>query len=421
MKTNKSFSVSGLLAQAVFAVLAIAVLFTGCKQETPFDTQSPDDAPLILKPYNESGTGSFTYQLANPDTPLYDSVTATPSRYTTINWYLDNQLIFTGTKINMCFPAGTYALTIEAVTEAGKRTTRTGTVNVSPYDTDPYAGAPGIGRYCVPGFDLILEGRNLTQVASVILSDDIAGTSVVSKIAASTDNDGALVVTLPALADGMYFVRLQDAEGKLYGADAVHIYNAALAVEGFEEFIPGEDWTISGQNLANVKSVKVGDKTITEITATASSVTFKAPAVEEGKYTISMTNKDGSSVLFITNDGAVTEAQTAVSSETVIWTGPVTIDWNADLVKINKSVMDAVPVGSSIIVYFEVVDAEYHAMRITTPWWGDNDLVAQIDGMENVPSPYVFTYDDRCKGIVDMVGDWSIVGFGLQVNKITYK
>jgi hypothetical protein len=83
--------------------------------------------------------------------------------------------------------------------------------------------------------------------------------------------------------------------------------------------------------------------------------------------------------------------------------------------------MDAVPVGSSIIVYFEVVDAEYHAMRITTPWWGDNDLVAQIDGMENVPSPYVFTYDDRCKGIVDMVGDWSIVGFGLQVNKITYK
>ena len=50
-----------------------------CEKNEPFDTQSPDDAPLILKPYNESGTGSFTYDLANPDTPLFDSVTVTPS------------------------------------------------------------------------------------------------------------------------------------------------------------------------------------------------------------------------------------------------------------------------------------------------------------------------------------------------------
>ena len=106
--------------------LATATIFTGCQPEAPFDTQSPDDAPIILTPYNESGTGTFTYNLINPDTPLYDSVTVTPSAYTTINWYLNKQLVYTGTKIDMCFPAGTYALTIEAVTDAGLRTERTG-------------------------------------------------------------------------------------------------------------------------------------------------------------------------------------------------------------------------------------------------------------------------------------------------------
>lgn len=112
------------------AALAILVSFTACENETPFDTQSPDDAPLILKPYNESGTGSFTYYLASPETPLVDSVTVTPSRYTTVNWYVDGVLVHTGTKINMCFAGGVHDLVIEAVTDAGKRTERKGTIIV---------------------------------------------------------------------------------------------------------------------------------------------------------------------------------------------------------------------------------------------------------------------------------------------------
>ena len=405
-----------LLLAALFA----SFVLVGCKQEEPFDTQSENDAPLILKPYNESGTGSFTYQLANPDTPLMDSVTVTPSRYTTVNWYLDGQLVFTGTKINMCFPAGTYALTIEAVTTAGKKTQRTGMVTVKPYDADPFAAAPAMGRHCVPGFATTIDGQNLTKVKALILSSDVSAEKVVNTIEVSAANDAQLTFEVPALEDGHYFIRLKDAEGKTYGADALDVHNAAIALDGFSEFIPGADWTITGLNLAQVKSVKLQDITITDLTATSTSVTFVAPQVEEGAYTLTMTNSDGSSVLFITNEGAVSETKASVSSETVIWTGPVTIDWNADLVKISKSQMDAVPVGSTIFVYFDVPEAEYHAMRITTPWWGDN-LVDQIDGMENQPSPYSFTYDDRCKGIVDMVGDWSIVGFGMTINKITFK
>ncbi|MBR4548104.1 MAG: hypothetical protein IKO66_08710, partial [Paludibacteraceae bacterium] len=93
----------------LYIALAIACMgLMGCQNETPFDTQSPDDDPIILKPYNESGTGSFTYILANPDTPLFDSVTVTPSSYTTVNWYIDDVLVYTGTKIEEYFYAGSY-------------------------------------------------------------------------------------------------------------------------------------------------------------------------------------------------------------------------------------------------------------------------------------------------------------------------
>ncbi len=403
----------------LFAAMVVVSL-TGCKQEEPFDTQSADDAPLILKPYNESGTGSFSYDLANPDTQLFDSVTVTPSRYTTVNWYLDGELIFTGVKINMLLPAGSYALRIEAVTESGKSTHRDGSVTVHPYDTDPYSAAPAAGRHAAPGMEVILEGQNMSKVDGIIISKDLFAKDVVANITPDAVGDASLIFTMPAMADGRYFVRLKDSEGKTYGADAVEIHNGAVVLSGFDVFVPGEAWELIGVNLQDVASAKLDDITITELTVTATSVTFTAPAAEVGEHKLSLTNKNGSSVLFITNDGALSEVTAIVSAETTIWEGPVTLDWNADLVKVNKSVMDNVPVGSTIFVYFDVPEAEYHALRITTPWWGD-DLVAQIDGMENVPSPYGFEYDDRCKGIVDMVGDMSVVGFGLIINKITFK
>lgn len=112
------------------AALALFVSFTACENETPFDTQSEDDAPLILKPYNESWTGSFSYVLASPETPMVDSVTVTPSSYTTVNWIVDGEKVFTGTKIDMCFPGGVHDLVIEAVTTKGKRTERKGNIIV---------------------------------------------------------------------------------------------------------------------------------------------------------------------------------------------------------------------------------------------------------------------------------------------------
>ena len=400
--------------------LAAATILTGCQSEAPFDTQSPDDAPIILTPYNESGTGTFTYDLLNPDTPLYDYVTVTPSKYTTVNWYLDKQLVYTGIKMDMCFPAGTYALTIEAVTDAGLRTERTGTVTVHPYDYDPYSAAPAAGRHLAPGVETQIDGQNLSKAKSVIISTDIFGLEVVHTITPTYQEDGFLKFILPQTEDGTYFLRLQDADGKIYGADNIGVHNGAVALAGFQEMPAGNEWVITGVNLQNVAKVKVADIEITDLQVTDNTVTLTAPAFEAGEYALSMFNEDGSAVIFITNEGAVEQVMTLVPSETTIWTGAVTIDWNADLVKVDAGAMAAVPVGATIYVYYEVPAADYHAMRVTTPWW-DYDFLPQVDGMENQPNPYTFTYEAAGKEAVDRTGAMSVVGWGLTITKITFQ
>ncbi len=404
------------------AALALAVVFSACENNTPYDTQSPDDAPLILRPYNESGTGSFTYNLANPDTPLYDSVTVTPSKYTTVNWYIDGTLVFTGLKIEMTFPAGSYQLLIEAITTAGKRTERKGSVTVSPYDTDPYSAAPAAGRHCVPGNPTTLDGANLTKVVKVLLTKDIYGKDIMHTIAPDAGaTDAQMTITLPETPDGRYYVRFMDAEGKVYGAEDINVHNASVVLAGYEEFTPGKEWTITGVKLENVASVKVDETLITELVATATTITFTAPTAEVGEHTLSIKNADGSSVYFITDEGMVETATTIVSAETTLWEGSVIIDWNADLVKVDAAIMAQVPVGATIYLYFDIPEAEYHALRVTTPWWDGYDLVPQIDGFESQASPFAFTYTEDCKTKVETCGAMSVVGFGVTIHKITFK
>lgn len=400
--------------------MAAATILTGCQPEAPFDTQSPNDAPIILTPYNESGTGTFTYDLINPDTPLYDSVKVTPSAYTTINWYLNNTLVYTGTKIDMCFPAGTYALTIEAVTQAGLRTERTGTVTVHPYNYDPYSAAPAAGRHLAPGVETQIDGQNLSNAKAVIIANDVFGSEVVHTITPTYQEDGFLKFILPDTEDGTYFLRLQDADGKLYGADYIHVHNGAVALAGFAEMPAGSTWVITGVNLQKVAKVQVGDVEITDLQVTANSVTLTAPALEAGEYTLAMFNEDGSAVLFITDEGAVEQVKTIVPNETTLWTGSVIINWGDANVQVTKDVMAQVPVGATIFVYFNLPPAEYYALRITDLWWSF-DLLPQVDGMASQPNPYSFTYTEEGKKKVEETGAMLVTGFGLDVTKITFK
>ncbi len=86
--------------------------------------------------------------------------------------------------------------------------------------------------------------------------------------------------------------------------------------------------------------------------------------------------------------------------------------------------MESVPVGTKIKLYYNSVDAEYHAMRITTPSWGDNpedDLVGQFDITATTPNPFEFEYTAACKDLVDTRAGMLIVGFGYKLKKVTIK
>lgn len=65
----------------------------------------------------------------------------------------------------------------------------------------------------------------------------------------------------------------------------------------------------------------------------------------------------------------------------------------------------------------------YHALRITTPWWGDNpedQVVAQFDLKADTPNPYQFTYSEANKAIVDEREGMLLVGYGYKLTKVTF-
>lgn len=414
----------------LLAALAVSVILTGCKSQAPYDTVSPDDLPRILVPY-ETETGQLSYTLANPDTPLYDSVTVTPSAYTTVNWYMDNVLVYTGTKINMCFPAGVYDLRIEAVTQAGKSTSRTGTVTVNPYDTDPYFAAPAGGNHWVPGIEMEISGKNMNAVARIILSSDFETKTIVTNCTPSYKDDATLKFTLPDTKDGRYYLRFSDSEDKNYGSGFVEVHNGAVILAGYEEFVPGDTWVLTGVSLDNVASVKVDENIITTLTVTSTSVTLTAPAAEVGKHTLSMKNKDGSDVLFVTAAGTLVEVTTSVSNEKTLWTGPEYLQWNENRVRIEASDMAQVPAGATILIYYEKLPAghegyyegeeykEYWKMKVMTAWW--TDLFPEFDVTDDTPQPYTFAYTAELKDLVEGQNALSVAGWGLNILKITFK
>jgi hypothetical protein len=102
-----------------------------------------------------------------------------------------------------------------------------------------------------------------------------------------------------------------------------------------------------------------------------------------------------------------------------LWEGETNINWGDANVFISAEDMANVPVGATVSLTFDIIDAEYHAMRITNQDWS-KDIVPQIDGFENQPNPYEFTYTADHKAIADANG-MLITGFGYKLTKVTFK
>ena len=111
-------------------------------------------------------------------------------------------------------------------------------------------------------------------------------------------------------------------------------------------------------------------------------------------------------------------------AENILWEGSIEINWGDSNALIAAEDLADVPVGATVRLYYEMADMPdgYHALRITTPWWGDNaedQVVAQFDLTEETPNPFEFTYTEANKTIVDERGGMLIVGYGYRLTKVT--
>lgn len=384
----------------LLAATALALVFTGCKSHDPFDTQSPDDYPRILLPVNESGTGTFTYTLDNPDVPFHDSCIVTPSDYTTVQWLLDNHVVSTRLHINMCLPAGKYDLKIVATTTAGKSTSRFGTVTVRPYDFDPYSEKVGNERTVAPGTAAILVGQNLSLVKKIVLMAEYPwaaqGNYAPARTAAEaievTDfsaTDAQIDYTVPAdLAAGIYYVALYDEADKLHGGNTITVTSTTLVLDGYADANEGGDIKLTGLFMNQIQSLKLegegGNFELNVVNATEKSLSVALPEeAKAGKYTLTGVLTDGAALRFATANGIVeaVEFKITPSGETVIWTGPsAPLAWSALEFKDEALAALGLEAGNTVTVYYTADEGAQGA--IATTWWNAINTGAQWETPE---------------------------------------
>ena len=180
---------------------------------------------------------------------------------------------------------------------------------------------------------------------------------------------------------------------------------------------------IACENVTSVAKVFIGDVEATNVSYANNQITFDVPAMPEGEYLLDIVDAEGTrfgcGLFTVSNDPYVDPG----IKETVLWEGDTDINWGSSNVTISKETFENIPVGATIQVYYEPVDMVegYHALRITTPWWGDypeDDVQTQFDLTADTPNPFEFTYTDARKALVDERGGMLFVGYGYKLKKV---
>ncbi len=225
-------------------VLALG-LTSCCDDDEPFITATEDDSPRILQPwFGEWSNGvPGDYKSFPRNINFKDSVTVTPADYTTVQWFLDDELINTGTHIDQPLVAGEYILKIVATTTKGKSTSRQGKITVTPVDGDPVIDESAKARHMMPGTEKTVAVENIDDVAKVYI-----GKQQASDVSFA---NGKLTFTVPAMAEGSYPIVIEEANGQKWGCGKVNISN-----EEYQE--PGEKTIYNGDG----KQIQWGDSNI---------------------------------------------------------------------------------------------------------------------------------------------------------------
>ena len=324
---------------ACFVCCGFAVALTSCsKDEDPFFSANENDAPRILNTDIPEGKGGEPGTIGNIERTqnFTYGIIVTPVHYTTVTWYIDDELVYTGDSIDVPVLAGDHIVKIVATTTKGLSTSRTCKLMVRPADGDPELAGDSKSRWLTIGSTHTVDCANVTSVAKVFVGKTEA-TNV-------TYADGKLTFTVPQMDEGDYTVAIE-ADGMRYGCGL---------------------FTVSAE-----KYVDTGVK------------------------------------------------------ETVLWEGDKDINWGASNVLISSETMAQVEAGATIRIEYDIIDMPegYHAMRITTNWWGDeaaDQVIPQFDLTDDTPNPFEFTYTEANHAIVQEREGMLIVGYGYKLKKVTF-
>lgn len=413
--------------KTIMTLLPVSLMLASCSNDEPFSTAGPDDEPHILAPtFPDRNNGQLPVVAnINRDANFAMELTVTPADYVDVAWYIDGEQAATGKAIDMPLLAGTYEMKVVVTTTQGKSTSREGLINVNPLDGDPWSSSVSFERIVAPGQRAVLYGSNLASVKSIV----IGNSEQIPVTYSAEDGNEMLSYTMPANAvAGTFRLELIDAEGVNYGADKVTVSASALITSGADRITAGATTTITGINLDKVASITIGDIEISKIIEkTPTSLSFTAPSLEDGEYTMSGVMTDGNEVQFYKNGQVESSASVVISSQQTLWSGHHYVSWdmpddspNKTFNLIGMDVFADIKPGAVMSIHYSIEPtAEYHQLRTTTVWWNDLPGTGTIEFSTDGVAEITLT-----KEALDMIQEQAgfiCVGHGYYVDLVTLR
>lgn len=432
-------------------------LLTSCANQNPFITAGPDDTPRFLAP--SSIEGNVQTSVSQTREEVFNmEVVVTPAKYTTIEWIADGHVLETGTTFNSQFEAGNYDLMIKATTQAGKEAYRIVKLSVSALAEDPSFNNKEKNRWLNPGQPLTIEGKNLTDVNSLIFTPVIEEETRLAnepiEVSCVGSEDGkSVAVTLPEeMSNGSYRVSAVNGEGERFGLGLVTVSNEKYVDPDVEQKFLWEgsqaiNWGDSNVRLTAEQLADVPVGTTLYINYTVPEAEYHAMRITTDRWDyeivpqFDITSETPNPFAFeytaeiqqkIQEEGAMLivgfgyEIQgvyyeaASPNAETVLWEeDPIVINWGDSNLHLTADQLASVQPGATIRVYFESIEAEYHAMRITSNPW-DYDYVTQFDIIEGTPNPYEFTFTAEHQQMAQEKEGMLVVGFGYKLLKVSF-
>lgn len=432
-------------------------LLTSCANQDPFITAGPDDTPRFLAP--SSIEGNVQTSVSQTREEVFNmEVVVTPAKYTTIEWIADGHVLETGTTFNSQFEAGNYDLMIKATTQAGKEAYRIVKLSVSALADDPSFNNKEKNRWLNPGQPLTIEGKNLAGVKSLIFTPVIEEETRLAnepvEVSCVDSEDGkSVAVTLPEdMTEGSYRVSAVDGEAVRYGLGLVTVSNEKYVDPDVEQKFLWEGSQVINWGDSNVRltaeqlaDVPVGTTLYINYTVPEAEyhamrittdrwdyeivpqfdITGETPNPFAFEYTAEIQQKiQEEGAMLIVGFGyeiqGVYYEAASPNAETVLWEeDPIVINWGDSNLHLTADQLASVQPGATIRVYFESIEAEYHAMRITSNPW-DYDYVTQFDIIEGTPNPYEFTFTAEHQQMAQEKEGMLVVGFGYKLLKVSF-